>query len=168
LDAQERLTRWRNGIKISHDSHKLAAIHYTQLGRALGIPVVILTTIVGTTVFTSIASSGEFSTSLQIVAGSLSIAAAVFSSLYTSLNYGELAERHRAISVKYGNLRREIEEILCFMQNKTDAESIMEDLRARWNAVDLEAPSVPKKIYDSVYERVMHQYEEEKKKDHAT
>ena len=93
----------------------------------LGIPVVILTTIVGTTVFSSIASSSTNSIILLVVAGLLSVVAAVFSSLNTFLNYGELAERHRNASVKYGNLRREIEE-LSFANNKTDLESIMKDI----------------------------------------
>jgi len=128
----------------------------------LGIPVVILTTIVGTTVFSSIASSSTNSIILLVVAGLLSVVAAVFSSLNTFLNYGELAERHRNASVKYGNLRREIEELISFANNKTDLESIMKDIRTRWDAVDLEAPSVPQKIYDSVYRQVESQVKQER------
>jgi hypothetical protein len=74
----------------------------------------------------------------------------VLSSLNTFLNYGELAERHRNASVKYGNLRREIEQLVCFMDTKTDLEAIMEDVRKRWDGVDLEAPEIPQEIHDKV------------------
>lgn len=155
-EAKERLQRWRSGIKIAHNSHIRSASYYTQRGRLLGIPVVILTTVIGTAVFSSMASGGS-SILLQAVAGVLSVFAAIFSSLQTFLNYGELAERHRNVSVKYGNLRREIEELLCFMDAKSDLEAVMKDIRVRWDAVDLEAPSIPQKIHDSVRNEVIDQ-----------
>jgi len=90
--AKERLQKWRDGVRLVHNAHFRAASFYTQRGRMLSVPVVILTTMVGTAVFTSIAANSEGSLLLQVVAGSLSVAAAVLSSLHASLNYGELAE----------------------------------------------------------------------------
>lgn len=165
MDPQERLERWRNGIKIAHNSHKQAAVRYCRYGRLLGIPVVILSAVVGTTVFTSISSPSEYSTTLQIFAGILSMAATVLSSLHTFLNYGEVSERHREASVKYGNLRREVEQVLCFNEsyNQEDLESVMKNLRSKWDGMDLEAPNIPKDIHTSVRNEVMKQYEESKK-----
>jgi hypothetical protein len=159
--AKERLQKWRNGIKIAHNSHLRAASYFTTRGRMLSVPVVIFTTIVGTAVFTSIASNGTSSIVLQVLAGFLSIAAAVLSSLNASLNYGELAERHRSAAVKYGNLRREIEQLLCFIDTKTDLDATMKDLRTRWDAVDLEAPEIPQKINDAVRADVHREYQQE-------
>jgi hypothetical protein len=154
LDAKTRLEQWLNGIKIAHISHLRASAHYKRLGRGFGIPVVILTTIVGTTVFTSMASSVEYSTGLQLLAGLLSMGAAVISGLATFLNYGELAERHRDAAVKYGNLRRELEEIMCFTPSQDELKLKMTDLRTRWNALDTEAPSVPQNIHDYALRQV--------------
>jgi hypothetical protein len=162
--AQQRLQKWRNGIKIAHNSHIRAATYYTQRGRMLGIPVVILTTIIGTAVFTSIAASNTNSVALQVLAGLLSMAAAVLSSLHTFLNYGELAERHRNVAVKYGNLRREIEQLLCFMDAQTDLDATMKDIRTRWDAIDLEAPDIPQKIHDKVTFEVERDTKQEKEK----
>lgn len=148
--AKERLQNWRDGVRLVHNAHFRAAAFYTQRGRMLSVPVVILTTIVGTAVFTSIAANNEGSLLLQVIAGSLSVAAAVLSSLHASLNYGELAERHRSSAIKYGNLRRDIEQQLCFLDDKTDLETAMKDMRTRWDAVDLEAPEIPQKILDKV------------------
>ena len=149
-EAKVRLEKWRWSIKVAHNSHIRAAVYYNKRGKMLGVPVVIFTTIVGTAVFTSIATSGTSSVVLQVLAGTLSIIAAVLSSLNTFLNYGELAERHRNASVKYGNMRREIEQLVCFMDTKTDLEAIMKDIRTRWDAVDLEAPEVSQAIHDKV------------------
>ncbi|MGD6932834.1 MAG: SLATT domain-containing protein [Candidatus Bathyarchaeia archaeon] len=159
---QERLQKWRNGIKIAHNSHLRAAAYYTQRGRMLGVPVVILTTIIGTAVFTSIAANSQGSIALQVTAGLLSMAAAALSSLYTFLNYGGLAERHRTAAVKYGNLRREVEQLLCFMNNKNDLEATMENIRTRWDSVDFEAPEIPQKIHDKVRRQLSKNPEEEK------
>lgn len=154
MDSKTRLEQWLNGIKISHISHSRATAHYKRLGRGLGIPVLILTTVVGTAVFTAIASPNGYSTGLQLLAGLLSMGAAVLSGLQTFLNYGELAERHREAAVKYGGLRREIEEIISFTPNEDELKPIMTALRTRWNALDVEAPSVPQKIHDSAVLRV--------------
>lgn len=154
MDAKTRLEQWCNGIKIAHISHYRAAAHYKRLGRGFGIPVVILTTVVGTVVFTSIASPNGYSTGLQLLAGLLSMGAAVLSGLATFLNYGELAERHRDAAVKYGNLRREIEEIISFTPSQDELKSTMADLRTRWNSLDIEAPSIPQKIHDYALRRV--------------
>jgi hypothetical protein len=165
--AQERLEHWRHGVKIDHNGHKMMAAVYTQRGRALAIPVVVLTTVTGTAIFTSI-SSNTYSTGLQIFAGLLSMVAAVISSVATSLNYGQIAERHRSASVKYGNLRRDIEEQLCFMNNLPDIETKMKDFRTRWDAMDLEAPSIPEKIREKVtrnmYAEEKREFEDKQKK----
>jgi hypothetical protein len=159
---KERLQKWRNGIKIAHNSHIQAATYYTRRGRMLGIPVVILTTIIGTAVFTSIATNNQAAIALQITAGLLSMAAATLSSLYTFLNYGGLAERHRTAAVKYGNLRREVEQLLCFLEGKTDLDATMKEVRIKWDAVDLEAPEIPQKIHDKVKRDAGKNPEEEK------
>jgi len=140
---QERLQKWRNGIKIAHNSHLRAAAY-------------------GTAVFTSIAANSQGSIALQVTAGLLSMAAAALSSLYTFLNYGGLAERHRTAAVKYGNLRREVEQLLCFMNNKNDLEATMENIRTRWDSVDFEAPEIPQKIHDKVRRQLSKNPEEEK------
>ncbi|MGD6808664.1 MAG: SLATT domain-containing protein [Candidatus Bathyarchaeia archaeon] len=160
--AKERLQKWRNGIKIDHNSHLRAATHYTQRSQILGAIVVIFTTIVGTAVFTSIASNGTSSVVLQILAGFLSIIAAVLSSLNTFLNYGKLAESHRSAAVKYGNLRREIEQLLCFMDADANLDETMKSIRTRWDAIDLEAPEIPQKIHDKVKNEVQRDTGKEK------
>ncbi|MCW4001116.1 MAG: SLATT domain-containing protein [Candidatus Bathyarchaeota archaeon] len=159
MDSIERLAHWRAGVKIAHNSHIETATRYTRLNRYFGIPVVILTAIIGTTVFTSIAST-EYSLPLQITAGVLSITAAVLSGVYTFLNYGELAERHRSAAVKYGNLRREIEQVQCFTTQQCESET-MKQLRLKWDALDLEAPSIPQDIHDRVHGQVQAQLKQE-------
>src|SRR5436190_1807437 len=68
-----------------------------------------LTAAVGTTVFSSIASSPQLW--VKILTGIMSMAAAVLAALQTFLKYSERAAQHKAAAQNYGMLRREYEEM---------------------------------------------------------
>jgi hypothetical protein len=129
--------------------------------RAFGIPVVVATTVVGSTVFASIGQSAHIA--LVIMTGMLSIGAAVLSSLQTFLNYSGDSEKHKIASVKYGMLRREIEQ---FLEDPDGASEVLrefqENFRARWNQVEMESPPIPQRIHDQSHAQLMKHLEEEK------
>jgi len=144
------LEGWHTGIRLMHIAHSRAASRSTRLHRALGIPVVIVTTVVGTTVFSSLGN--EPNVAMTIVVGCLSIAAAVLSSLQTFLNYSGAAERHNTAGIKYGMLRRELEQ---FLDDTDDSKEVlkefMENFRARWDQIDQESPPVTERVHDEAY-----------------
>jgi hypothetical protein len=65
----------------------------SRLNYLLGVPVVVLTTFVGTSVFATLQE--DVNTSLRILVGAVSVFAAVLASLQTFLRYPERAEKHR-------------------------------------------------------------------------
>jgi hypothetical protein len=87
----------------------------------------------------------------RILVGFLSVTAAVLASLQTFLRYSELAEKHKTAAVKYGAIRREVEEALATNEPENrQSREFFRSIRGRWDALDEESPIVPASIYDPV------------------
>jgi len=148
MEQLQTLQQWHQGIRISHSAHFKAAEVYEQRNLWLGVPVVVLSAVTGTAVFTS---SGDTVVAERVVVGLFSVTAAVLASLQTFLRYSELAQKHKAAAIKYGALRRELEEALAtYSEEHPFAPKFMTSIRERWDALDDESPVVAKKIYDPV------------------
>lgn len=147
-NKQELLEGWHQALRILHRGNFMAAKHYSRLNIVLGVPVVIITSIAGSTMF---ATSGETDAELlQYAAAALALLATVLSSLQTFLSYGEQAARHKEAAVKYGVLRTEIQVMLTSdIAGMSDLDVRIEALRKQWAAIDAEAPTLPHKIYDA-------------------
>ncbi len=143
------LQQWHQGLRISHTAHFKAAERYERRNLLLGIPVVVLSAVAGTAVFASLDSSpGQWET---IAVGLVSVTAAVLASLQTFLRYPELAEKHKAAAVKYGAVRREVEQALASStMEQPYPTAFLDAIRARWDALDEEAPIVGAAIYDPI------------------
>lgn len=145
----ELLKRWQRAIRICHKAHIRSAAHMNRRNRAMGIIVVILSTIVGTSVFATLDSSPEVW--VKIIVGILSVTAAVFAGLQTFLNYSEKEEMHKQASQKYGSLRRELEEMLVFPNgDKNSSKDYLKNIRVNWDNIDSESPSLSQKLYDKI------------------
>jgi hypothetical protein len=116
-----------------------------MLGRALGITVIVLSTVVGAAIFTTLKES--LSTAAKIGAGLLSLAAAVFSALQTFLGFAQRQAAHHEAAVRYGALRREIEAALGLPPAEPELHRLLAHLRARWDEIDAAAPAVPQRIW---------------------
>jgi hypothetical protein len=134
-------------MRIRHIAHSRAATYYTCLNRVFGIPVVIFSTIVGTTAFARI-SVNDPSTTVRVLFGVLSMSAAVLAALQTFFNFAELAEKHRIFAARYGCLRREVEHEQAFPPDAAALTELMSSFEKRWNALDESAPSLPQRIFD--------------------
>lgn len=140
---KEMLDEWYMRVSVTQRAHYLSA---GRLGRQkywLGIPSVVLATIVGTAVFASISSIPKIW--VQIVLGLASVAAAVLTSLQTFLGYSERAEKHRLAGAKYGALGRELEHMRSGSANLSDKQ--ISDVRERLDALAIESPDTPQPIY---------------------
>jgi hypothetical protein len=147
LDALTLLEQWHNGIRIAQIAHSRAAAHYKLLGRMLGVPVTILTLVVGTSIFVTLTSSKD--ERVLLLVGVISMLAAVLSGLQTFLNYTELAVKHHAAGNKYGQLRRRAEEVMTFTKDLGELQKTMADLRGDWEHLEEESPDVPQRFHDA-------------------
>jgi hypothetical protein len=145
---EELLVRWHKRLREMQMSHYDSAKPLAALNNKLGIPVVILTTFVGTAVFATLEK--EVDGRLKILIGLISVSAAVLSSIQTFLRFSEKAEKHRSTAAKAGSLRREIEQYISQGNvNNLPSEKI-DGLRASIDKLAEDAPNIPHKIWQKV------------------
>jgi hypothetical protein len=145
MESLHQLEEWHTRIRTQHHAHVRSAADFERHGVVLGVVVVILTTVVGTSIFAGL----ETTTPWKIVTGLLSMAAAVLSSVQTVLKYPELAQLHKNAALKYGKLRRELEAQCAagFEDHSTLVEFLMR-FKEGWDMAQAESPSIPQRLYD--------------------
>lgn len=143
----EVLDEWYLRVCVTQRAHYLSAGHFSRKKYWLGIPAVILTTFVGTTVFTTLSGPPNPPPEpwLQIAIGFASVAAALLTSLQTFLGYSERAEKHRLAGAKYGALGREMEELRVETELLTPEQT--KGVRLKLDVLAIESPDNPPPIY---------------------
>src|SRR6058998_688996 len=92
-NMQELLRGWLLHAHKGRDRHDDAARRYEGHRTGFGVPTIVLSAVVGTSVFASLGE--QPAVWAQVSVGLLSMAAAVFSALQTFFDYPARAERHR-------------------------------------------------------------------------
>jgi hypothetical protein len=141
---REVLDDWYERVSATQRAHYLSADHFARKSYWLGIPVIGLTTLVGTSVFATLQKTPE--PWLQITVGLASVLAAILASLQTFLGYSQRAEKHRVAGAKYGALGRELEALRA--STKAESDEVIAELRKRLDAMALESPNNPLWIYE--------------------
>jgi hypothetical protein len=138
------LEDWRKRADDASKTHYAQASRLSALNLILGIPVVVLTTFVGTSVFATL--QDPVNTGMRIVVGVVSVAAAVLASLQTFLSFAERAEKHRQAAERWAAMRREITEILAlhpsYLATRGDPKNYLDDLRKRMDEIAAESPEM--------------------------
>lgn len=146
-DSQEKLVEdWFRRARESQAVHYASASHFSWLNLILGIPTIIITTIVGTAVFASMDNQdiGEY----KVLLGLISILASVLAALHTFLGYAQRSEKHRATGAIYGSIRRELELIkTCSIADVDICSEKLGQVKSRMDTLAENSPEVPKKIW---------------------
>ena len=117
-----------------------------ELSTWFGTLVTVFTVIVGTSIFTTLASSQE--QRILFVVGVISVITAVLSGVNASLNYPQAAEKHLNAGRKYGGLRRRAEELLCSSKSDAELEPLLDQIRDEWSKLEAESPDVTQRFID--------------------
>ena len=149
MKPAELISHWRFRVHRMQLAHYETARKFDARHLWLGLPAIAFSTIVGTTVFASLSKNTDVG--LQILAGLLSVSAAVLTALQTFLKYSELSEKHRAAGAKFANLKHRIE-LLSSMPPAAPDElkqqlTMIED---RWSKVREESPTIPTRIWEKI------------------
>lgn len=135
---------WSNRVAAVAHGHYLAASRYSRLHFWLGLPTVLLATIVGTTVFATLQQKPEIW--LQITVGLMSITAAVLSALQSFLNYSDKTEKHRTAGARYNAIGRELEQFLA----QEDNWALLDTIREKIDQLSQESPHIPNTVRSSI------------------
>ncbi|MGH8564184.1 MAG: SLATT domain-containing protein [Gammaproteobacteria bacterium] len=101
------LSDWYRRVRRAQIAYTRSAARFERLHYYLGLPTVVLSAFVATSIFTT-------NLTLKSIALLASVIAAILAGLQTFLRFSERAERLRVVGAEYGSLRREIEQKLNF------------------------------------------------------
>ena len=143
-EVRRLLVEWRDRANVASKTHFAVANRLSSLNMALGIPVVVLTTLVGTSVFATLQE--VVNTRMRIFAGVAIVLAAVLASLQTFLSSAERAEKNWAAGEMWSSIRREITEMLALhpanLATPDNPRQYLDELRARMDEVAKESPGM--------------------------
>jgi hypothetical protein len=141
----QRLLDWECRCAAAVEVHSAVAEDLSRRNMLLGIPVVALSAIVGTSLFASVSGDGA-AVGIAIAAGTVSLIAGVLASVQTFLRFGERAEQHRVAAERWAAARREIEKLRSLPPEEVgDARQLLDDIKARMDEAADKSPAMPKR-----------------------
>lgn len=140
---EEQFLEWYRRVCAAEQGHRKRAGTFNRRHLWLGIPVVVFSTVVGTSVFASLQDQEVRMVRIRIAVGVISVLAAVLSSLQTFLGYAQRSERHRVAAIRYESLRRAMEQKLATPRDfRGDANAALADVRGKMDRYGKESPQI--------------------------
>ena len=150
-EADRLLEEWRNRAYAAQSAYYLMAERFTLWNYLLGIPVVTLSGLVGTAIFSKLDTSVTYG---QWIIGSVSILAAILSSLQTFLRLAESATHFSVAADWYSAIRRDAEELLALPRDlRGDAKTALDSIRKDMNKVGQKAPALSERLWSQSAQR---------------
>jgi hypothetical protein len=139
--TSDLLEDWHLRATAAQFGHQTRAEQTRTWSIQLGLPVVILTTLVGTSAFATF--NDTTSNRAKVLVGTVSILAAVLAGIQTFLGYSQVAERHRIAATRYATLRRRIEVAI----TRHDA-SLVDSIRSEMDKIGGASPQIGTKVWE--------------------
>jgi hypothetical protein len=150
-DAERLLQDWRNRAYAAQSAYYIMAERFRRWNYLLGVPVVILSGLVGTAIFADLQQRAPY---MQWLIGSVSILAAVLSSLQTFLRLSDSAAEHGAAAAWYSAIRRDAEQILALPREaRGHPKTCLDVIRQEMNKAGQKAPPLSEKLWNKFAQR---------------
>lgn len=152
-DHMERLyARWHRRVAAAEEGHHRLSDRYSHRYIWLGLPVVILSTVVGTSAFASLAEQ-KLPVWGKLAVGGVGILAAVLASAQTFFGFAQRAERHRVAAIRYGTLRRGMARRLALPNHaRGDADEELKTAGVRMDKYGKESPQISERMWNGLCE----------------
>ncbi len=148
--VEELLKNWHSRAYAAQSAYYDMAERLRRLNYLLGIPVVIVSSLVGTAVFADWSQNGNY----KWWVGSVSILAAVLASLQTFLKFGENATLHGTAADWFAAIRREIEEVLALPPAlRGHPKQCLDSIRQEMNKAGQKSPELGERLWKKVARR---------------
>lgn len=152
-EVDKVLLHWNRNAKRSQAGHYEAYHYYSKFNLYLGVPIVVLSTLVGTNVFANLKNT--LSSEWMIITGLLSLLAAILAALQTFLGFSEKASKHADYAAEYGSIRREFQEARIRLVNvEKDFETILQPMRDKLERLAKYSPKPPRKIWKNMEQKM--------------
>ena len=137
---EQLLRDWHKRVYAAQTAYYEVAERFSRRNYQLGIPVVIVSSLVGTAVFSDWGN--------KWVVGSISILAAVMASLQTFLKFGENASLHGAAADWFAAIRRDIEETLALSpEMRGRPKACLDSIRQEMNKAGQKSPELSEHLW---------------------
>lgn len=141
------LESWRRRAWASQIAHYQVASRLRMSHWWLGLPVVILTTAVGTSIFATL-SDESVGVWPRVIVASITIGAAVLSGVQTFFAFGQRADQHVLAADWYSAIRRRIEQLQGTPREwRGDARACLDEVRKEMNQVGSQFPEIGQKTW---------------------
>ena len=141
---EKLLIEWHRRASTNKDAHYDAGKYFARLNQLLGIPVIVLSAIVGTSVFATLAQQVDLW--IKIIIGVVNFSVAILGGLQTFFGYAERVEKHRLAGANYGAIARELEQVITTGKIEDETE-FLNKLRERMDTLSSESPEIPHEIW---------------------
>ncbi|MDH7445653.1 SLATT domain-containing protein [Aquimarina sp. 2201CG14-23] len=155
MEEQMRLLQeWQQRIRKSQKAHYQDAERLKRNKLYLGIPTVILTSLVSAGVFTSMNDSGDTIQVNPLFIGLISVLATILVSLQTFLNYAENKEKHLNAARRLSSLKKEVQQNIITIEKTTETLNVfIEEVRLKWEEIINEAPLISSANFDRFFRK---------------
>ena len=152
--------RGRNKARFAGTAHHMAAERASRKHIWFGVPVVIFSSIVATSIFGSISETPP-STTWQIITGFVALTAAVLSALQTFFRFAEQSQMHLAAAANFLSMRRKLDVFLARNRNSDESsqEEMLQELEHMLEELEnigRTAPVVSNALYNQAKKEVIH------------
>jgi hypothetical protein len=151
-EQSKLLADWGHRANAAQHAHYFLAARLKRSNLWLGIPTVVLSAVVGTSLFATLAQEGgSFPLTLRVVIGTLSVLAAVLAALQTFLRFSERSEKHVVAGDWYAAIARHIDELLAFpSERRGDPKDVLDTIRKEMNKASQSYPEMGESIWHAM------------------
>ena len=158
VEQSQLLKHWHAHASAAQHAHYLLASRYRRANLWIGIPAVVASTVVGTSLFASLAEANDealiVSPTIRFLIGATSVIAAILAAVQTFLGFAKRAEQHVQAADWYSAIRRKIEETLSFRpDDRGDPKRVLDDVRSEMNRASQTYPEIGEDVWHSVGRR---------------
>ena len=150
-ESRELLRGWLIHARKGWKKHEEAARRLESQYRRVGVISVILSAIVGGSLFVSL--EAWYEPWSRIIASIVSISASVLASLITFHQYAERTEKHRAAGVSHKVALRRLEKMYTVLNSSMPDQESINRIQEELDELEKSTPVVPEKINRVVEER---------------
>jgi hypothetical protein len=147
--AETLLKDWRQRSAAASEAHYNLASGLRRKNLCLGVPVVMFSTIVGTSLFATLADpEAVIQPTLRFAIGSISVAAAILAALQTFLRFGERAEKHVVAADWYAAVRRDMDQLLALSaKDRGSPKTCFDRIRKQMSKVGQHSPEIGDRLW---------------------
>ena len=153
-DATEGLLReWHDRTAAARSAHYLLASRMRRRNLGVGVPAVIFSAVVGTSLFATL-SDANLARPLRVVIGVISVMAAVLAALQPFFGFSQRAERHVIAADWYSAVRRQLEELIALPSGERGPpKECLDGIRKEMSKIGQQAPEIGEHLWSKVAEK---------------